>query len=51
MTDKLRVFRPLNRTMELLVRSRTRMAPNWQLETLPLYVPAKKWMPTAVKSC
>jgi FkbM family methyltransferase len=44
MTDAMPIFRPLNRTMELLVRAKKRLAPNWQLENLPLYVPVKKWI-------
>jgi FkbM family methyltransferase len=35
---------PINRTMELLVRSKKRLAPNFRLEDLPLYVPAKRWV-------
>ena len=38
------ISRPLNRTMELLVRAKKRLAPNFRLEDLPLYVPAKKWV-------
>ena len=30
--------------MELLVRAKKRLAPNFRLEDLPLYVPAKKWV-------
>jgi FkbM family methyltransferase len=35
---------PINRTMELLVRTKKRLAPNFQLEDLPLYLPAKRWV-------
>ena len=44
MTDATPISRPLNRAMELLVRAKKRLAPNWQLENLPLYVPAKTWI-------
>jgi FkbM family methyltransferase len=44
MKDAKTMFRPMNRTMELLVRAKKRVAPNLQLENLPLYVPAKKWI-------
>ena len=30
--------------MEMLVRAKKRIAPNFRLEDLPLYVPAKKWV-------
>ena len=36
--------RPLHRTMELLVRAKKRLAPNFPLESVPLYRPAKKWI-------
>ena len=36
--------RSINRTMELLVRAKKRLAPNFRLEDLPLYVPTKKWV-------
>ena len=35
---------PINRTMELLVRTKKRLAPNFRLEDLPLYLPAKRWV-------
>ena len=44
MTDAMTTLRPLNRTMELLVRAKKRLAPNFRLEDLPLYVPAKNWV-------
>ena len=30
--------------MEMLVRAKKRIAPNFRLEDLPLYIPAKKWV-------
>jgi len=42
--EDMQVSRPLNRTMELLVRAKKRLAPNFRLESVPLYVPAKKWV-------
>jgi FkbM family methyltransferase len=44
MTDAMTISRPLNRTMELLVRAKKRLAPNFRLEDMPLYVPTKKWI-------
>ncbi len=44
MTQSPSIFRPMNRTMELLVRTKKRVAPNWRLEAMPLYLPAKKWI-------
>lgn len=44
MNDVMKVARPLNRTMELLVRAKKRVAPNLRLEDVPFYVPAKKWV-------
>jgi FkbM family methyltransferase len=44
MTDTMTVSRPMNRTMELIVRAKKRIAPNLRLEEVPLYVPAKKWI-------
>jgi FkbM family methyltransferase len=44
MTDATPISRPMNRTMELLVRAKKRLAPNLRLENLLLYVPAKKWL-------
>ena len=44
MTDATPSSRPMNRTMELLVRAKKRVAPNLRLEALPLYRPAKKWI-------
>ena len=38
------ISQPMNRTMELLVRAKQRLAPNFRLEGVPLYVPAKKWI-------
>lgn len=34
----------MKRTMKLLVRTKKRVAPNFRLERLPLYAPAKKWI-------
>ncbi len=44
MSDAMTISRPLNRTMELLVRAKKRLAPNFRFESVPLYVPAKKWV-------
>ncbi len=44
MTQAPSTFRPMNRTMELLVRAKKRVAPNFRLEALPFYVPTKKWI-------
>jgi FkbM family methyltransferase len=44
MTDAMTISGPLNRTMELLVRAKKRLAPNLRLEDVPLYVPTKKWI-------
>lgn len=44
MTDAMPISLPLNRTMELLVRAKKRLAPDFRLENLPLYRPAKKWV-------
>lgn len=43
-TAAMTISRPINRTMELLVRAKKRLAPNFRLEDLPLYVPTKKWV-------
>jgi FkbM family methyltransferase len=43
-TAAMTISRPINRTMELLVRAKKRLAPNFRLEDLPLYIPAKKWV-------
>ena len=44
MTKALTNSRPLNRAMELLFRTKKRLAPNVRLEDVPFYVPAKKWV-------
>src|SRR5256885_8821899 len=44
MTEAMTMSRTLNRTMELLVRAKKRLAPNFRLEDVPLYLPAKKWV-------
>jgi len=43
-TAAMTISRPINRTMELLVRAKKRLVPNFRLEDLPLYIPTKRWV-------